>query len=170
MGRLTTFPCCPTPVVLASVFEAPNGSTALVIANHGPPATADGGFEWAITSGIKITSAAELQDPQNGVRRVLEALAKATVEGGRVDLFACNLLASEEGKAVLKEIEAATATNFAASTNKTGNPTKDDSDWVMESDNVDVKGLYFGDTSVFDGHFEGAKLDWSAFSRIFASS
>ena len=129
------------------------GFQSVALANHGPAAAADGGFEWAITSTIKLTSADELQDPQNGVRRVLEALAKATVDGGRVDLFACNLLATEEGKAVLKEIEAATKTNFAASTNKTGNPTQKDSDWVMESDGVDVRDLYFGDTRAFDGTF-----------------
>ncbi len=133
------------------------GFQSVALANHGPAAAADGGFEWAITSGIKLTSAAELKDPQNGVRRVLEALAKATVDGGRVDLFACNLLATEEGKAVLKEIEAATNTNFAASTNKTGNPTQADSDWVMESDGVDVRDLYFGDTGAFDGTFWAAR-------------
>ena len=133
------------------------GFQSVALANHGPAAAADGGFEWAITSTIKLANAAELQDPQNGVRRVLEALAKATVDGGRVDLFACNLLATEEGKAVLKEIEAVTKTNFAASTNKTGNPTQKDSDWVMESDGVDVRDLYFGDTGAFDGTFwEGA--------------
>ena len=128
------------------------GFKSIALANHGP-AAAEGSFEWSITSTIKLTSAGELKDPQNGVRRVLEALAKATVDGGRVDLFACNLLKTEEGKAVFKEIEAATKTNFAASTNKTGNPTQKDSDWVMESDGVNVRDLYFGDTSAFDGTF-----------------
>eukprot|EP01052_Picozoa_sp_SAG31_P029775 SAG31_NODE_2990_length_4812_cov_6.899215_2_plen_779_part_00 len=32
---LSTFPCCPIPVVLANVYMASNGSIGLVIANHG---------------------------------------------------------------------------------------------------------------------------------------
>ena len=40
--------------------------------------------------------------------------------------------------AIEREVKA----NFAASTDLTGNP-KAGGDWVMESDNVDVRDLYF---------------------------
>jgi hypothetical protein len=138
---------------VASISISGKGFESIALANHGPKPSDDTSFEWAITKDISIKSVDELKDPNNCVRRVLEALGKATIEGGRVDLFACNLLASEEGKAIFKEVEALTKCNFAASTNKTGNPTSKDTDWVMESDNVDVKGMYFHDTSLFDGNF-----------------
>ena len=32
---LDTFPCCPVEAVVANVYQAPNGSIALVVANHG---------------------------------------------------------------------------------------------------------------------------------------
>lgn len=32
---LDTFPCCPVETVVANVYQAPNGSVALVVANHG---------------------------------------------------------------------------------------------------------------------------------------
>jgi hypothetical protein len=82
------------------------------------------------------------------VRRVLEAFGGATMEGGRVDLFVCNLLASKEAKAIFKEVEALKKCNFAASTNI---DVKDTS-WVMESDNIDVKDIFFHDRRVFDSN------------------
>ena len=42
------------------------------------------------------------------------------MHGGRVDLFACNLLGHPEGKEVFDTIETLTRVNFAASTDKTG--------------------------------------------------
>ena len=42
------------------------------------------------------------------------------MHGGRVDLFACNLLGHPEGKEVFDTIETLTRVNFAASADKTG--------------------------------------------------
>jgi hypothetical protein len=46
--------------------------------------------------------------------------AASVVNGGRVDLFACDLLGHPEGKEVFDMIETLTKVNFAASTDKTG--------------------------------------------------
>lgn len=58
------------------------------------------------------------------------------------------------GKAVFEAIQMATDTHFAASDDLTGNVKSGKQDWVMESDGVNVKPLYFvGDTSRFSGNF-----------------
>lgn len=133
-----------------------NGFESIALACHGPPgrpeATAD--FCWKISELLAVMDDQELKGPENPVRRVMESFGNSVVEGGRVDLFACSLLNHQEGREIFNVIEKFTKANFAASTNRTGNPKSADSDWVMESDNVDVRTLYFkADTSRFDGTF-----------------
>ena len=82
------------------------------------------------------------------------ALGHAVEAGtGRVDLLACSLLKSQEGKEVFAMIESETQCDFAASDDKTGNPSEPGVDWVMESDDIDIAPVYFHDTSAFDGTF-----------------
>ena len=50
-------------------------------------------------------------------------------------------------------IESETQCDFAASDDKTGNPSEPGVDWVMESDDIDIAPFYFFDTSEFDGSF-----------------
>ena len=46
--------------------------------------------------------------------KLVTALGNAVVDGGRVDLIACSLLALDEGKEIFAAIEQTTKTNFAA--------------------------------------------------------
>ncbi len=136
------------------------GFKSIALACHGPPKDADGddddGFEWKISEQIVITDDSEITNIglKHPARQLMLALGKAVQDGsGRVDLFACSLLASREGKEVFDAIESETKANFAASTNLTGNP-KGNGDWVMESDNIDVRDFYFWKNDDFDGTFE----------------
>ena len=62
-------------------------------------------------------------------------------DGGRIDLLACDLVANEQGKMLLSNLETLTVKNFPASDDPTGNPQA--GDWVLESDNIDVAPIYF---------------------------
>jgi hypothetical protein len=125
------------------------GFDTIAFACHGPPAPVGETRYWAITKSVVLTSS---MTTLGAVGNVLEALAKATKPGGRVDLLACSLLKDDFGKDVLKRIEALTGTNFAASSNDTGNP-KNGGDWVMESDGIDIGPIYFKNLESFDGTF-----------------
>ncbi|MAK17994.1 MAG: hypothetical protein CMN41_05055, partial [SAR116 cluster bacterium] len=87
-------------------------------------------------------------------RQLVEMLGHSVEHApeGRVDLLACSLLKSREGREVFDAIERETKCNFAASDNKTGNP-KNGGDWIMESDNVDIRDDYFMNTDEFSGTF-----------------
>jgi len=118
-----------------------NAFTSIALANHGPPVDDEvEGMGWKISNKVILDSPEDLDDRTHGVTRVMMALGDAVCEGGRVDLFACSLLSHEDGMAALSAIEEVTQTNFAGSTDLTGNP-KDGGDWIMESDNVDVADL-----------------------------
>jgi len=128
------------------------GFDSIAFACHGPPAPAGETLHWAITkSAVLNSSMTTLGD----VGKVLKALAGATKKGGRVDLLACNLLKNDFGKELLKKIESRTRTNFAASSNVTGNP-KNGGDWVMESDNINIGPIYFKNLETFRGTFAEA--------------
>ena len=118
-----------------------SGFTSIALANHGPPVDDKvEGMGWKISNKVILDSPEDLDDRTHGVTRVMVALGDAVCENGRVDLFACSLLSHEDGMAALSAIEEVTQTNFAGSTDLTGNP-KDGGDWIMESDNVDVADL-----------------------------
>eukprot|EP01050_Picozoa_sp_SAG11_P014452 SAG11_NODE_1784_length_4260_cov_4.062245_1_plen_1072_part_10 len=151
-----------------------NGSfRSIALACHGPPHPVTGlrpaeaaaaagpeNFMWKISEQVVVHDDKELMAHDNAVRQVIMALGHAVTsdddndDDGRVDLFACSLLGSVEGQEVFDMIERETGANFTASDNLTGNP-KDGGDWVMESDNVDVRDMYFFSTDLFDGTFEG---------------
>jgi hypothetical protein len=59
------------------------------------------------------------------------------------------------GQTIFDAIESDTGVDFAASSNATGNPTLPDVDWVMESDNIDIRDFYFyaDRMEAFDGTF-----------------
>lgn len=132
--------------IIRALVAAHGKFKSIGLASHGP---ADGSDTWAISSKVVL----DFADPKGGAMAVLEALAEAVQTGGRVDLLACNLIATPEGKAFLKDLEKRTGCNFAASVDKTGNPKDDTVDWIMESDGVDIRELYFTDTTLFDGTF-----------------
>lgn len=124
---------------------------SVAFANHGPESS-DSGFRWPLSAHVVLTDPEQLLDDTHPVSRVMAALGRAVVPHGRVDLFACSLLQSAAGLSALATIERVTCTNFAASTNMTGNP-KFGGDWTMESDGIDVCNLYFGAAEL--ARFEG---------------
>lgn len=75
-----------------------------------------------------------------GVDDFIQALADAA--SVRVDMLACSFADSKQGKEWIAKWEKKTATNFAASTNCTGN-AEVGGDWVLETDGVDVCSVYF---------------------------
>ncbi|EOD19158.1 hypothetical protein EMIHUDRAFT_430761 [Emiliania huxleyi CCMP1516] len=119
-----------------------------MLANHGP---GGGDVWWRVSELVKLESAdaaSTLLEETSPCGQVMRALGSAVVDGGRVDLLACSFYKDEKGKQVLAAIEEMTKTNFAASSNVTGNPALADregheGDWVLESDKVDIKSVYF---------------------------
>jgi alpha-tubulin suppressor-like RCC1 family protein len=75
---------------------------------------------------------------------------KESVKLQRLDLLACALYSNNEIKAAIEWLEKETEIDLRASINFTGNPekggsTEESADWVMESDNVDIRQNYFTD-------------------------
>jgi len=61
-----------------------------------------GGLPWRISKAVVVEDAATIGED---AMSVMKALGSATAPGGRVDLFACSLLATAEGKAVFDAIQ-----------------------------------------------------------------
>jgi hypothetical protein len=68
---------------------------------------------------------------------------KALVSVQRFDFLGCEIYSPGNMKAIFEYLEAETGIDLRASTNFTGNGP--DGDWIMESDNVNVKDTYFTD-------------------------
>ena len=93
----------------------------------------------------------ELLDPSNPARQIMDALGH-NVRMVQSRGLACVLLKSREGREVFETIEREAQCDFAAIDNVTGNPC-DGGDWIMESDNVDIRDFYFYNTDEFSGTF-----------------
>ncbi len=63
-------------------------------------------------------------------------------EGGRIDLLACGLASNDTGALLVAALEEFACVNFAASSDKTGNPATG-GNWVLETDGIDVADIYF---------------------------
>ena len=61
------------------------------------------------------------------------------------DFLGCSLLSYGEWRYALNQLETITGINIRASDDDTGN-LKEGGDWVLESDNVNVRNVYFTDT------------------------
>lgn len=133
--------------VFASIGLACHGS------HSGTTHPTSGVFHWIISEALVVTEAFVGDD----VTAVMQTLGRATTPGGRVDLFACDLLKTETGRAVFQSIQAKTDAHFAASDDRTGCKRSkshgEGQDWVMESDGVNIKPFYFKDS---------VKATWSA--------
>ncbi|QTA87848.1 DUF4347 domain-containing protein [Desulfonema magnum] len=82
-----------------------------------------------------------------------KAVGESLSENGRIDLLACNVLENpDDGLALVSRIEDIAGANVAASADATGNDAYG-GDWVLESDNIDIRGDYFdeGKLEKFDG-------------------
>jgi alpha-tubulin suppressor-like RCC1 family protein len=62
----------------------------------------------------------------------------------RFDMLACALYSNQATRDIISRLEAETGVDFRASTNFTGN-AEAGADWIMESDNVDIREVYFTD-------------------------
>ncbi|MDF2576648.1 MAG: Cadherin [Chlamydiales bacterium] len=126
--------------IINKVREILNGALADSIGfiNHG-----EVGF-FHLTELHKV-SADIVKQRDEPVRIFWESIAtmvKPPQEQGSIDLFACNLAASDEGKALLKRLRNITDRVFAASINLTGNLNQN-ADWILETNNIDVAARYF---------------------------
>ncbi|NJL59931.1 MAG: DUF4347 domain-containing protein, partial [Desulfobacteraceae bacterium] len=65
-------------------------------------------------------------------------------DNGRIDLLACNVAADQTGIKFITDIETIAGKNVAASSDLTGNAAHG-GNWTLESDQVDVKKVYFDD-------------------------
>jgi len=141
---------CEDLVGVVSAAVKRNGCVfkSMCFANHGDAADLPG-FAWPISKKICIKAAGNLSEE---VKSVLKAFGAAVEKDGRVDLLACSLIQTAEGRQVFHEIQELTATHFASSDDMTGSVSSG-GDWIMESDGVDIGGLYFGDTSQYVGTF-----------------
>eukprot|EP01050_Picozoa_sp_SAG11_P023157 SAG11_NODE_4579_length_1844_cov_2.286533_1_plen_292_part_10 len=95
---------------------------SIALACHGPPheQSSSDPFKWNVSDWIEIKTPEEMAKPSSQMSRAMRALAEAVEhhggrpeDDGRVDIFACSLLATREGKAVFEAIEKETKTNFA---------------------------------------------------------
>ena len=119
--------------------------STVALANHGPPTN-----HWEIVDGIGYNVSSGQRD--DGINELFEVLAGSAID--RVDLLACSLAKTKAGVKLIDELERKYQMNFAASDDVTGNPAAG-GDWVLETDNIDVKEVYF-DMSLlheFDGTF-----------------
>ena len=75
------------------------GFESIALATHGPaclpePPRSGETCRWMLSQHIEMTDPTELQIQAHPLRRVLEAMGRATVEGGNVDLLTCGILRS----------------------------------------------------------------------------
>ena len=75
-------------------------------------------------------------------RQFWQGIASLVEEEGRIDLLACSLAASDEGRELLVQLEEEIGRNIAASDDRTGSQRRG-GDWILESDAVAVDSLYF---------------------------
>ena len=120
---------------------------SIALATHGD--NEKPGFEWEISKKLVVTGG----DLNPDVTALMRAMGDATTSNGRIDLLACSLLNEEKGRMAFEAIEETSDAHFAASSDITGN-AKSGGDWVMESDGVNIKSLYFDDTCNFEGTFD----------------
>ena len=101
--------------------------------------------KWFITASGGVDLAEATSDL--GVDEVFQAVADAA--SVRVDILACSLADTPAGKEWVMHWEKKTKTNFAASTNLTGN-AEVGADWILETDGIDVCAVYFHEEKIKD--------------------
>merc|ERR1711862_925447 len=79
-------------------------------------------------------------ESDTGAEDILQVLADAT--SVRLDLLACDLVASKVGLEWINEWEKKTGKNVAASRDVTGNADAG-GNWVLETDGINVSEVYF---------------------------
>mmetsp|Transcript_63133 Transcript_63133/g.148291 ORF Transcript_63133/g.148291 Transcript_63133/m.148291 type:complete len:305 (-) Transcript_63133:323-1237(-) len=76
--------------------------------------------------------------------KFLAALKPYLAEAARVDILGCDMVATKGSMEVFNELETECGINLAASTDLTGN-ADNGGNWILETDGVNVKDLYFTD-------------------------
>ena len=75
-------------------------------------------------------------------RRFWRELGGMLAPGGRIDILACNLAATDEGTLLVSALADAVGAEVAASSNPTGN-TAAGGDWLLETAGIDAEQIYF---------------------------
>lgn len=128
----------------------------IALASHGPtrapPPAVDGDeCKWEIAASCIMTDPCQLIE-EKGVRDVLVALGRSTIDSGCVDLLSSGVLETwacpADAWPTLKgfgSIEQETGATFAASTHAlAGDPLVSAEDWTMDSDDaINIKLTYF---------------------------
>ncbi|MBI5521695.1 MAG: DUF4347 domain-containing protein, partial [Desulfarculus sp.] len=104
-----------------------------------------------LTQDCTVTADNLLAQPE--ITHFWAALGTMIAEGGRLDILACDLTASEQGMRLVSELEQVTQHEVAASDDRTGNALAG-GDWLLEKGNVDAAATYF-DTAKL-ANFQGA--------------
>lgn len=109
------------------------------IESNGPVEVNDGlPQKWFLMQSFGIDLATGQEDP--GISDVIKAVAEAA--SVRVDILACSLAGTDQGRAWVQKCEKEFGTNFAASTDVTGNAAQG-ANWVLETDGIDLCDVYF---------------------------
>ena len=131
--------------------------------NHAPPPQGASGDEcrWELSKMVVLSDPCELSREDSEVRKVLCALGRSTICGGRVDLLSCSVLStwacprsSWPKLRGFAAIEEEADCRFAASTHALdGDPLQSEEEWLMETDaSQNIKLHYF----LPQNHFEEA--------------
>ncbi|SCA62932.1 hypothetical protein SCG7109_AF_00140 [Chlamydiales bacterium SCGC AG-110-M15] len=110
-------------------------ASSIAFINHG---SAEGLFH--LTNHAVISNETLENDPRMLV--FWRHVGSNLVDEGRIDLLACDLAASSEGRELIESLEMISGFDVAASEDLTGNsPYK--ADWILETDGIDAAITYF---------------------------
>lgn len=120
--------------LLRRITAATNGLPAdsIGIIDHGGPGT------FNLLEGVEV-SEASLADENGELARLFVAIGELIKPEGRIDLLACNLLATDAGTQLVKRIETLSRRAVGASADVTG----DGGNFVLERGQIDVAATYF---------------------------
>ncbi|MBI4797657.1 MAG: DUF4347 domain-containing protein, partial [Desulfarculus sp.] len=104
-----------------------------------------------LTQDCTVTADNLLAQPE--ITHFWAALGAMIAEGGRLDILACDVTASEQGLRLVNELEQVTQHEVAASDDRTGNALAG-GDWLLEKGNVDAVATYFDAAKL--ANFQGA--------------
>ena len=97
----------------------------------------------------------------SSVRSFWSDLGDMVSQDGRIDILTCDLASTQDGVDIVNEIENLAGVNVAASDDMTGNISAG-GDWVLETDNIDVRDVYF-DSDKIDNYHETLYVNSDSF-------
>jgi hypothetical protein len=121
-----------------------------------------GGEVWKMTTDLQVPMTggqSNLPIAVNAAAPMMSVLVECLATGGRIDLLSCCLLKYQPDLALT--LEQKYKVNFAASDDETGN-MEQGGDWVLESDGVDVKDVYWDGEALLEYQI----TMWGGFDKI----